>query len=134
MKLITQIITRAWVWLPALLVPAIASAQTFTDRIRGGLQGAGQPAGLTESPPLETVIGNIIGVVLGFVGVILLAYLIYAGFLWMTAGGDTDKVKKARQMIFNSIAGLIIITISYAIADFVIEQIITIQTGGRETP
>lgn len=121
--------TYLWVW-AFLFIPGAASAQQFTERIRGGLRTAGEPAGLAEGAGLETMIGRIISIVLGTVGVLLLVLLIYAGFLWMTAGGDTEKVKTARGMIFNAVIGLIITVLAFAIADFVVERLIEIQTGG----
>jgi hypothetical protein len=116
-----------------MFVPGAASAQQFTERIRGGLQTAGEPAGLSGGAKLETMIGGIINIALGTVGVILLALLIYAGFLWMTAGGDTDKVKTARGIIFNAIIGLLITVLAFAISEFVIERLIEIQAGGSPT-
>jgi hypothetical protein len=115
----------AWI---CALVPTAASAQ-FTTRVKEGLKAAGDPAGLSGGPGLEAMIGSIINIVLGTVGVILLGLMIYAGFLWMTAGGDKEKVTKARGMIFNAFMGLIIVVLAYAIAEFVIDRVIEIQSG-----
>jgi FtsH-binding integral membrane protein len=126
-KSLKRMSVQAFVWI-VLLVPAAASAQ-FTERIQQGLNTAGQPAGLTGGPTLEVMIGRIIGIVLGATGVILLGLLIYAGVLWMTAGGDKEKVTKARGMIFNAIIGLVITILAFAISEFVINRIIEIQSG-----
>jgi len=70
-------------------------------------------------------IGNIIKIVLGVLGVILVIIVVYAGFLWMTAGGETEQVKKAKDWMTNAVIGLIIILSAYAITDFVISKLIT---------
>ena len=93
------------------------------------LQQTANAAGVGGSTDLVTIIGRIIYVALGFVGIILLVILIYAGFLWMTAGGDEDKVKKAKQFITNAIIGLVIIASSWAIVYFIL-QALTGATGG----
>ena len=115
------------------LVPAAASAQGIVDRIRGGVDQAGGEAGFSANGPgLEELIGRIIGVLLSFVGVLLLVILLYAGFLWMTAGGDEGKVKKARTMIFNAIVGLVITVAAYAISAFVLNALSGASGGGQD--
>lgn len=78
--------------------------------------------------PLPTIIGNIVNIILSFLGVLLLIYLIYAGFLWMTSGGDSKKADTAKTYIQNAVIGLIIILASFAISNFVITNL-TAVTG-----
>ncbi|MBU1132641.1 TrbC/VirB2 family protein [Patescibacteria group bacterium] len=88
------------------------------------LQKAGTGLYEKEQPaPLATQIGNIINILLGLLGVILVIIIVYAGYLWMTAGGDTEQVKKAKSWMINAVIGMIIILSSYAIADFVISKL-----------
>ena len=76
---------------------------------------------------LPAIIGLVIKVFLGFLGVVFLGLTIYAGFLWMTASGDPEKVKKAKGIIQMAIIGLVIIIAAYAITDFVVETISEMQ-------
>jgi hypothetical protein len=62
---------------------------------------------------------KIIRYLLGFLGVVAVIILIYGGFLWMTAKGDEERVRKAKKTIINGLIGLIIILLSYAIVSFV---------------
>lgn len=82
--------------------------------IRGQLGNVAPASGLSSSDP-RVVATSIIKVVLGILGVIFLALLFFAGFLWMTSGGDSKKVEKAQQLIKNSIIGLVIILAAYSI-------------------
>ena len=112
------------------LLPFAVAAQNFTERIRGGVDAAGGPAGFTpDSPGALVIIGTIIAVALSLVGVVLLVLLLYAGFLWMTAGGNEEKVQEARRIIVNAIIGLVITASAYAISDFVLKQIGGSTTG-----
>lgn len=87
-------------------------------------------AGLGSSQKqLPEIVGNIINIVLGFLGVLLLLYLLYAGFLWMTAGGEDKKTKEAQQYIQNAVIGLIIILASFAISNFVITNLTAVTAG-----
>ena len=87
---------------------------------------AGIEAGGNDLP---TIVGNIINIVLSFLGILLLLFFLYAGFLWMTAGGDDGKVKLARSYMMNAVIGLIIIVAAYAISDFVLQQIVENVSG-----
>ncbi len=51
----------------------------------------------TGKPPLEVVIATIIGTILSVLGVIALVMIIYAGFQWMTASGNEEKITNAKK-------------------------------------
>jgi hypothetical protein len=78
---------------------------------------------------IRMTIGRIINVALSLLGVIVLVIIIYGGFLWMTAGGNDEKVGEAKKWIFGGIIGLVIILSAYAIASFVISNLVTATTG-----
>jgi len=77
---------------------------------------------------LTTTIASIIRVALGFLGVVAVLIVLYGGFMWMTAGGNEDRVTKARQIMTAGLIGLIIILAAYAIASFVISSLVTATT------
>ncbi|MEA2020222.1 MAG: hypothetical protein U9M98_00625 [Patescibacteria group bacterium] len=55
-------------------------------------------------------------------GLVLLIYLIYGGFLYMTGQGNEERIEKAQRVISNAFIGLIIIISTFAIIT-VIEQV-----------
>jgi hypothetical protein len=75
-----------------------------------------------EITPAE-VVSQIISYVLSFLGVIFLVLLIYGGFLWMTASGDSEQITKAKDILINATIGLIIILSSYTITYFVTQNL-----------
>lgn len=83
---------------------------------------SGYKTGVKLAP--ELMVANIIQTVLQFLGVLFLCFIIYSGFIWMTANGATEKVKKAKTIILNTIIGLIIVVLAYAISEFVIQNIL----------
>ena len=62
---------------------------------------------------------------LGLLGIIAVVLIIYAGFLWMTARGESAQVDKAKDILKNALIGLIIITMAYGITAFVLNAIKT---------
>ena len=77
---------------------------------------------------LETATGQIIRVFISFLGIVAVVIILFGGFKWMTAGGNEDKVQEAKRLIIAGIIGLAIILSAYAIASFVIEQLISATT------
>ena len=115
-------------------VGSLVFADEASESIRTGLKQAATGASYsTESADFSTIIGNLISTALSFVGVLLLCYLLYAGFLWMTAGGDSKKVESAKTMIQNAIIGLLIIAIAYSASSFVLTQLGGVTSGSNGT-
>lgn len=124
MRIRTKHITSAVLALACLLFAVPVGAQEVAT--------VAAEAGLS-STPLPIIIGRIIAVGLAFVGVILLVIVLYAGFLWMTAGGNGDQIDRAKKLITNGVVGLVIILSSYAITTFVVRALtdgVGIFSGG----
>ncbi len=62
---------------------------------------------------------SIINFFLGLLGLIAVAFLIYAGVLMVTAGGNEEQVGKAKKIITYAVIGIVIIILSYTIVTFV---------------
>lgn len=119
---------------PVLMLGAdTAHAQALTqDELFGGTSGdAGAfaaDAGLGDAD-LTTTIASIIRTVMGFLGIIAVIIILIGGFLWMTSGGNEEKVKKAKKVIVSGVIGLVIVIAAFSIASFVITQIAGVATA-----
>jgi len=91
--------------------------------------GLGTGSAADAGSQLPVMVGSIIRVVLSLLGIIFVVLMVYAGFLWMTARGEKDQVTKAKDIIRNSIIGLIIIMTAYAITGFVVSRIVCATAG-----
>jgi cytochrome bd-type quinol oxidase subunit 2 len=76
------------------------------------------PAVATQEE-LGQSITTIINYFLGLLGLVAVAFLIYAGILMVTAGGNDEQVTKARKIIMYAVVGIVIILLSYTIVTFV---------------
>ncbi len=106
--------------LGGMVVPQLASAQLTTADL--GLEYADK-TGLATGDVRDTI-SLIINSALGLLGIIAVVIFVYAGFLWMTAGGNDEQVGNARKMMGASVIGLAIILSAYGIARFVIEVLV----------
>lgn len=111
------LLTLAFVSVSSLAVPFFAHAQ-----IENSAEDVATAAGLSTSSVLD-ILGTLINVFLSLLGVVFLLLVLYAGFLWMTAGGDDKQVEKARKMLINATVGLVITLSAYAITTFIVNWI-----------
>jgi hypothetical protein len=67
---------------------------------------------------------SIVNVLLGFLGILAILIILWGGFRWLTSGGSEEKVGEAKKIIIAGIIGLIIILTSYALATFVVAELL----------
>ncbi len=116
----------AWLsTLPLLLLPAATFAQLNVKDLDKVKTAVGADGG-KELPEL---IGNMINVVLSVLGIFFVVMVVYAGFLYMSAGGEEKNVEKAKKLLTQSVIGIVIILLAYSISAFVIGSLTTVVTG-----
>ncbi len=100
--------------------------------------------GVTANEVLPTELGNVIGTGtqdiritiarivrtgLGLLGTVALLLILYAGFIWMTAAGDMEKIDRAKKTLTAAVIGLVIIMSAFAITSFIISRLLG-ESGG----
>lgn len=76
------------------------------------------PKGFAAS--VAAVINSVMNLVMLIAALLVLLYLIWGAFDWLTSGGDKGKIDSARQKITAAIIGLIILSASYAMTILVV--------------
>ena len=97
------------------------------NRLQGVVADDDHPtfdADMTDEETLTEYIGLLVNVILSLLGVIFTGLIIWAGYNWMTAGGNEEKVSKAGATIKVAIIGLLIVIGAFAIWRFVFERIV----------
>jgi hypothetical protein len=74
---------------------------------------------LQSETTVPTIIGQVIQVVLSFVGIIFLILIVYGGFIWMTAGGNDDKISQAIKIFTAAAYGLMIVIAAFLITRYI---------------
>ncbi|MEK7189004.1 MAG: hypothetical protein AAB671_00660, partial [Patescibacteria group bacterium] len=103
--------------------PPAGFAQTADPTENFGLSSEFSQVAVQSDRDLKSVITTIVNIALGFLGIVAVIIIIYAGYLWMTASGNEEQVAKAKSILRNAVIGLVIIMASWAIAAFVINRI-----------
>ncbi len=112
-----------------------ASAQSVADPNGTVLQGVKiieQPLGL-PTLDIRLIIARIIRVALSLVGIVLVCLMIYAGYLWMTAGGNDEQITQSKSIIRNAVIGLAIILSAYSIVSYIMKILGVQDSGGLAT-
>ncbi|MFH1098985.1 MAG: hypothetical protein V1723_03635 [Candidatus Uhrbacteria bacterium] len=106
------VLLTSYFLLPAL--PAAAQVDTGIE--------FGTATGLTTRD-IRLIVAEIIRIAIGLLGLVALVIVVYGGYLWMTAGGDTEKLTDAKKWLINGAIGLAIILLSFSITQFVISRL-----------
>lgn len=77
---------------------------------------AGDAAQLSELP---TYVGNVLTFMIPLVGIVSFIMILVGGFRILTAGGNSDGIKKGGQTITMAIAGIALAIVSWLVLVFV---------------
>jgi len=118
--------------IPTLLIlTLVVAANCLAFSVSGDVSSFGTRVyGGTPQNNLVVWIALIIKTLFGFLGVIFFGLILYGGFLYMTSMGKDEQIKKAKNTIITAVIGLAIILLSYAIASFVTNAILSSMGGG----
>ncbi len=117
MKKLVQFIARGSATVGASVLfasQALAQGSAFFDNPQ-----TGAAPNVVAQGTLGQNVTNIINFFLGLLGLIAVAFLIYAGVLMVTAGGNDEQVGQAKKVITYAVIGIVIILLSYTIVTFV---------------
>ena len=84
---------------------------------------------------IRTITANLVNVFLGLLGTIFVVLMIAAGFIWMTAAGNPEKVQKAVNLMAMGTIGLLIVLASFAISLYVTSRTLySVGTNMEQLP
>jgi hypothetical protein len=72
---------------------------------------------------IQVVVARLINAALTLAGLFLVFIFFYGGLIWMLALGDDTKVQKAKSAMIQGVIGLILVVMSYSIANFLLTAI-----------
>ena len=86
----------------------------------GSLFGGGQIVTEGEEkyfylPYIGEYVSALYNYVLGIVGILAVVVIIFAGGIWLTAGGSPERIKTAQEYIFGAVTGVVLAFGSYLI-------------------
>ncbi len=84
---------------------------------------------LSSGASLDSLLNSILGLVVQIGTVVVILMLVYVGFLFATAGGDSSQISKAREALTWTIVGALVLLGAQAIASG-IQATVSALSGG----
>ena len=100
-----------------LILPYFVFAASPLSKLKDVAEGGGYEE--VNETSFASILGSVVNAFLSLLGIIFIVLTVYAGYRWMTAGGNEEKVTKAKETLWRSIIGLIIVVGAYAIYNFI---------------
>lgn len=97
------------------------------DRSIAAIFGYDQIAALPGAPDASIFVVEVFGFIrllLGFVGIVAVAILVYAGVLMIVHYGNDEMITKAKTVLINAAIGLVLIVVSFVIVQTVVLGIV----------
>lgn len=98
-----------------LITPFSVFAAPIIDNPNAG------PAGTPDD--VFNLVTRVKNIALALVGVIIFAMFVYGGVLYITSGGNDEKIQKGKQTLTYAVIGLVIVVLSYALISFVVNSL-----------
>ncbi|HNX10650.1 MAG TPA: hypothetical protein PKI61_00735 [bacterium] len=102
-------------------IQAGAAVDVGTNEINSAIQ-------LGSESPLR-IAARIINIFMIFLGTIAVGLILFAGFKWMTSGGNEEQIAIAKKTLRNALIGLAIILSAWGIVTFIFSRLLG-TTGG----
>lgn len=96
-----------------------ASSEQACDAIGGSWTGSDCE---TTGPSIGGLIRTVIIIFSTIIGAVAVVMIIWGGFKYITAGGDSGKVSSAKTTLIYAVIGLVIVALAQVIVRFVLGQ------------
>lgn len=127
MKKIKQLLLAGFMvmGIGTVALPATASAIDVFPQCTNNSATDTAVCGSAGKDEAESLVKNIINLLLYIVGAVSVVVIIAAGLMYVTSTGDSGRVTRAKNMLMYAVVGLVIAFLSYAIVNFVLFGIAT---------
>ena len=73
---------------------------------------------------LTQTISNLVGILLGLVGVVGVGYFIYGAYLYLTASGAPNQLERGKSAMMTALAGVVLALVAYGVVELVINAVV----------
>ena len=85
---------------------------------------------------LTQTISNLVGILLGIVGVVGVGFFVYGAYLYLTASGAPNQMERGKSAMMTSVAGVVLALVAYGVVELVIDAVVgsPVDPGGLPDP
>jgi len=100
---------------PAALAQPTSGIGNVDPALGGDNIGSDANAPIQNTDDLIAIILGLVNWVAWFVALVAVLFGLYAGILFITAGGDDEKLTKAKNILLYSIVGIVVAILAFSI-------------------
>ena len=113
---------------------ALAQANLVCDGLSPNQSGGSCDAPTSGEPQVDSVLGDVLGILSLVAGIIAVIMIIIAAVRFMTSQGDAGKVASARTTIMYAVIGIIVVALAQTIIFFVVDKAVNPPPTNPTTP
>lgn len=106
------------------LLPADSAAKKEVCSGVGAASGASGCTAPAGSPTVNSVINTVINIMSAFVGILAVIMIIFSGFRYVTAGGDSSKIGQAKNSLIYAIVGIVVAGTAQLLVRYVVVHLL----------
>lgn len=114
-----KILNKIYLLVTLAPLKVLAQQPINKDLFKKAGLGSKYDTSIDPSSTVPETVGTVIALMLSFVGTVFFILIIVSGIQWMTAGGNEEKISKARTRMINATVGLAITVMAYFITWFI---------------
>ena len=73
---------------------------------------------------LTQTVSNLVGILLGLVGVVGVGYFIYGAYLYLTASGAPNQMERGKSAMMTALAGIVLALVAYGVVELVMNAVV----------
>ena len=73
---------------------------------------------------LTQTISNLVGILLGIVGVVGVGFFIYGAYMYLTASGAPHQMERGKSAMMTALAGIVLAMVAYGVVELVMNAVV----------
>ena len=73
---------------------------------------------------LTQTISNLVGILLGVVGVVGVGFFIYGAYMYLTASGAPHQMERGKSAMMTALAGIVLAMVAYGVVELVMNAVV----------
>ena len=74
---------------------------------------------------LTQTISNLVGILLGIVGVVGVGFFVFGAYLYLTASGAPQQMERGKSAMMTALAGIILAMVAYGVVELVMNAVVS---------
>ncbi len=83
---------------------------------------------------LTQTVSNLVGILIGIVGVVGAGFFIYGAYLYLTASGAPHQMERGKSAMMTALAGIVLALVAFGVVELVMNAVVGAPVDVPELP